>query len=104
MSSRAASDVIRGNNDIIRASILMLKLDPKYRMTTAMIDSIISVLQTAEKAFKDEPSIDLVGCYAETVDLVSQLLIRHEMHHMAQMIVGNSEIIKKEGLKSLFSA
>lgn len=103
MSFSESSDVIRGSSNIIRASISTMKLYPKYRMTTAMIDYIISVLQTAENTFKEDPSIDLVGAYAETVDLVSQVLIMHEMPHMAQMIVDNSEIIKKEVLKSLFS-
>lgn len=102
--TKSAVDVVRGNNDIIRASLLMLKFDPKYRMTTAMIDSFISVLQRAEEVFKDQPSIELVGAYSETVDLVSKVLIKHEMHHLAQMIVDNSEIIKKEGLKPIFSA
>lgn len=102
--TKSAVDVVRGNNDIVRASLLMLKFDPKYRMTTAMIDSFISVLQNAENTFKDQPSIDLGGAYAETVDLVSKVLIKHEMYHLAQMIVANSEIIKKEGLKPLFSA
>lgn len=104
MSSRSNIDIIRSNNDLIRTSMMVMKLDPKYRMTTAMLDSMISILQSAENGFKDDPSINLVGVYSETVDLVCQILIKHEMLHMAKMIVDNSEIIKKEGLKTLFSA
>jgi len=102
--NKAAVDVVLGNNNLIREALLVMDHDPKYRMTTAMIDTFISILKRAEEVFKDQPSIDLVGAYAETVDLVSKVLIKHEMYHMAQMIADNSEIVKKEVLKPLFSA
>lgn len=104
MSSRAASDVIRGNNNIIRASILMLECDTEYRMTATMIDSVIGSLNIAEKTLLENPSIDLLGAYAETVDLVSKILKKHEMHEFAILVAQRSESLKKEVFSPIFSA
>lgn len=96
--------IIKKNNDLIRIANLALRMDPNYRMTPPMIDKFIAVLKVSEQAFRDEPSIALVGAYAETLDLMSEMLVKNEMDALAEMIVEHGEKVKKECLAPLFSA
>lgn len=102
--SSAYAKTVRNNNDLIRSSLLVLKLDPKYRMTSDMIDRYIEIVKHAEELLVDEPSIDLLGAYAETLNLMETLLQYHNMHSMAAMLVANGERIKKEALSPLTKA
>lgn len=103
MSSAYAKSV-RNNNDVIRSSLLVLKLDPKYRMTSDMIDRYINILKHAEELLVDDPSIDLLGAYSETLDLIGNLLRYHNMHSVAAMLLANGERLKKEALSPLTKA
>lgn len=86
---------VRNNNDLIRASLLVFKLDPKYRLPADLIDRYIDIVKHAEECLEDEPSIDLLGAYAETLHLMEQLLNYHGMHSMAKMLLANGEKVKK---------
>lgn len=103
-SSTSTVAIVRKNNNLIRIANMALRMDPNYRLTSPMIDRFITVLQSAEHAFRAEPSIDLVGAYAETLDLISEMLVKNEMTVLAGIIVEQGEKVKKECLAPLFSS
>lgn len=96
--------IVHKNNNLIRIANMALRMDPKYRMTPPMIDKFIAILQAVEQAVRDEPSIALVGAYAETVNLMSEMLVKNDMVALSDMIMANAEKVKKECLAPLFSA
>jgi len=102
--SSAYAATVRKNNDLVRASLLVLKLDPKYRMTSDIIDRYVDIVRHAEGLLEDEPSIDLLGAYAETLHLVEQILNYHGMSSMAKMLIDNGEKVKKSALSPLTKA
>lgn len=96
--------IVCKNNNLIRIANMALRMDPNYRMTPPMIDRFIAVLQVAEQSFRNEPSMALVGAYAETLDLISEMLVKNEMTALADIVVEHGEKVKKECLSPLFSA
>lgn len=94
--SSLASNVIFGNNNILRETSFMLKIDPEYRIDNDHLDTFFGILEIAEKTFKAHYSIELVEPYTETVDLLVAILVKHRFHNLAQLIFNHSEEVKKE--------